>query len=340
VRLGFPQARRVIREALVHEGVTPEAAELQAHWLVEAELRGHASHGIQRLPVLLERTRRRLIDPAATPRLDWISDSAIVVEGNRALGPWVGVQAVDALSERAPETGVAVAAVRNANHLGLLSLYVERAAEAGLIGVALTTSEALVHPWGGSEALVGTNPIAVGVPASPHPFVVDMATSEISMGKVLAHRHHQTPLDPRWAVDSRGRPTTDPSAVAALSPFGGAKGYGLALAFELLVATLSATALGTRVTGTLDVEHPATKGDLFVCFAPARFGESDATRAAVDDYLEELRRSPAVDASTPVAVPGDRARARREAALREGINLPHELVAELRGALQASEIVP
>src|SRR6185436_8230226 len=153
----------------------------------------------------------------------------------------------------APQQGVVTVAVRNANHLGLLAPYVERCAEAGLIGIVLTTSEALVHPWGGAAAQVGTNPIAVAVPAEPAPFVFDMATGAVSMGKILDHRNRGVPLEPGWAIDGAGRPTLDAAAAAggAIAPFGGAKGYGLGLAFELLVGAVTGSALGRAVSGTL-----------------------------------------------------------------------------------------
>lgn len=337
MRVDAERERRWIVAALEHVGVERPAADVQAEWLLEGDLRSHPSHGIQRLPVLVERVRRGLVNPAARAKLEWASDAALVVDGDAGLGPWVGSQVVAALAARAQETGVAAAAVRNAHHLGLLSLYVERAAERGLVCIALTTSEALVHPWGGARALIGTNPIAIGVPARPEPFVLDMATSEVSMGKVLAHRNRGEALEPGWAIDADGEPTDDPASVAALTPFGGAKGYGLGLGFELVVSILSGTALGTDVRGTLDVEHPPSKGDIFICVSPERFGVGDEALGRVERYLGELRGSSGPGAP-PVAVPGDGARSRRQKALREGIELPDELVGQLRPLMPTAEV--
>src|SRR5699024_3092522 len=115
------------------------------------------------------------------------------------------------------------------NHMGMLAPYVEKAAKAGCIAIALTTSEALVHPWGGARALVGTNPIAVGVPTVKQPFVLDMATSEVSMGKVLYYAGRDECIPEGWGIGSSGSSTTNPSEVIALTPFGGPKGYGLGL---------------------------------------------------------------------------------------------------------------
>ncbi|HEY2655659.1 MAG TPA: Ldh family oxidoreductase [Solirubrobacteraceae bacterium] len=310
----------------------PEAnAQTQTRWLIEADLRGHSSHGLQRLPVIAERIARGLCDPAAEPALSWASPAALVVDGRRGLGPCAGLAAVDALIERAPGHGVAVAAVHNANHLGLLAGYVERCAEHGLIGVALTTSEALVHPWGGRIAAVGTNPIAVAVPAHPDPFVLDMATGRVSMGKILDHRNRAVPLEPGWALDGEGRSTLDAAAAAngSIAPFGGPKGYALGVAFELLVGAMTGTALGRDVAGTLDTTAVCNKGDMFVCLDPRVFGSREFVQQ-VTAYLQILRDTPPQDGSAGVLVPGDRARAARAGRLEGGIVVADGVWAELR----------
>jgi LDH2 family malate/lactate/ureidoglycolate dehydrogenase len=314
------QERELIRDVLTALDTPPDNAEIQGSWLLEGDLRGHPSHGVQRLLTIAARIENGVADPRAQPRLRWVSASSLVVDGAGGLGPCVGLATVDALCERALEHGVAVGGVSNANHLGLLAPYVERCAERSLVGVALTTSEALVHPWGGRRAMVGTNPIAVAVPASPRPFSFDMATGAVSMGKILDHRNRGQALEPGWAVDAEGRPTLDAEAAAsgAIAPFGGPKGYGLGLAVELIVATLTSSALGTAVTGTLDPTSACNKGDVFLCLDPRMFGCGDVAER-VTEYLDELRAEPAQDGFDGVLVPGDRARATREQRLSEGI---------------------
>jgi LDH2 family malate/lactate/ureidoglycolate dehydrogenase len=146
-----------------------------------------------------------------------------------------------------------------------------------------------------------------------------MATSEISMGMVHAHALAGRPLPPGVALDSAGEPTTEPEAAkgGAIAPFGGAKGYGLGLGLELMVAALTASAIGTAVRGTLDETHPATKGDLFLLLAPA------TAPSALTEYLAEIRAS---GETTRVLVPGDRARMRRDERRTQGIALPDPLL--------------
>jgi len=337
------QVRDVIVDVLTALETPEENARTQADWLVEADLRGHPSHGLQRLPTIAARIAEGLIAPAAAPTLNWQSSSVLVVDGRRGLGPCVAAAALAELIDRAATSGVAVAAVANANHLGLLAPYVERCAAESLIGIALTTSEALVHPWGGRRAMLGTNPLAVAVPAEPDPFVLDMATGAVSMGRIIDHHNRGVALTPGWAVDAAGRPTVDPAAAigGAIAPFGGSKGYALGLAIELLVALLSGTAMGRDVAGTLDAEHVCNKGDVFMCLDPVRFGVDDvAARAGA--YLRQLRESPAQEGTAGVLIPGDRARADRARRLAEGVPIAPavwESVVELRSRLRRGSMV-
>jgi L-2-hydroxycarboxylate dehydrogenase (NAD+) len=331
--------RDVIVEVLVGVRIPVDEAREQAELLHEADLRGVHSHGVQRLPVLVERVRRGVAVGGAPITMTWRTPSVLAVDGARGLGPVVVNRALAAARARAAVAGVAVALVSNANHIGMLSHYAERLAAAGTILLAVTTSEALVHPHGGREALLGTNPIAFGIPTDDGPFVLDMSTAATSMGRVLELAARAEPLPAGWAIDASGTPTTDPHAVreGAISPFGGAKGYGLALAVELLVGALTAGAMGRGVTGTLDTESVCNKGDVLVCIDAGVAGPT-GHGAKLADYLAAVRESVPARGQPPVRVPGDRARELRQRRLREGIPLPAavwEAVTALRVAQAA-----
>ncbi len=332
MRVSAAEARAVARALLLDAGTPEPHAALQAEVLLEGELRGHPSHGLQRLPRLLNRIERGLADPLATGAQTWRKTGFLDVDGEAGLGPVVAMSAIEALLSRVGETGIALAAVRNANHLGMLAGYVEHIARAGCIGIAWSTSEALVHPHGGTRAMLGTNPIAVAIPTADEPFVLDLATSVVSMGKIHDHALRGAAIPGGWALDGEGFPTTDAERAkgGAIAPFGGPKGYALGLAFELLVVTLAGSAFAPDVHGTLDAEHEVNKGDVFIVIEPN--GAPD-TAARVSAYLDELRSSRPADPSHPVTVPGDGARARREAALRNGVDVPDRLWADLRSRL-------
>jgi L-2-hydroxycarboxylate dehydrogenase (NAD+) len=328
VRISADEARQLALEVLQAAGVPDEAASTQVDLLVEAELRGRASHGLQRLPIVVERIRAGLSDPRSRGVMRWRSEALLDVDGRGGLGPVVALAALDALSERARVTGIAAAVVANTNHLGMLGWYVERIAVRGQIALAMTTSEALVHPWGGVTAEVGSNPIAIGVPASPAPLVLDMATSATSKGLIQHYAEVGRPLPAGWAVDSAGEPTTNASVAldGSISPFGGAKGYGLAIAFEAMVGSLTGTAFGRDVAGTLDASLPVTKGDFFLVLEPG----TGHIAADLDNYFDTVRASAPSAAAQPVLIPGEGGRARRERALGEGIDVPELLVRRLQ----------
>lgn len=322
------QLQHLATRLLQARGAPPAIASLQADLLLEADLRDSPSHGLMRLPRLLARIDNGLADPTATGHHHWRAEALLEVNGQRALGPAAMMAALTAMLPRLRATGITLAAIRNANHIGMLAYYAEQAAAHNAISIVLSTSEALVHPYGGTQAMLGTNPIAIGIPTTEEPFVVDLATSIVSMGKIHSHALRGEPLSEGWAVDSSGFPTSDAEAAkhGAIAPFGEAKGYGLGLAVELLVAALAGSQLAPAIRGTLDATEPANKGDLLILIDP---GARNGVAAQLSNYLHALRASRPSHPDRPVAVPGDGARKRRKAALRDGIDIPPTLLDEL-----------
>ena len=316
------EIRSVSMQALCRAGVSSGHAETQLSLLLEAELRGVPSHGLLRLPRIIERIGNGATDPSTCGAGHWRGNALWQVDGRQGLGPVVAVEALRTICGKANDSGVAMAAVRNCDHLGMLAWYAEHVAAQGQILIALTISEALVHPWGGRQALLGTNPIAIGVPGADAPFVFDMATSLVSMGKIHDHASRDLPIPLDWALDAQGNPTVDPNAAksGSIAPFGGAKGYGLGLAFELLVASLAGSAIGRDVKGTLDSTELCNKGDVFIVMEPLA-----DTGSLVSRYLEAIRQSPAADPATPVRVPGDRALKTRKERMDKNISLAAEV---------------
>ena len=325
--------RDLITEILSRLNVDPRAGEIQADIFTEADLRGHHSHGVQRLPVLAKRIAKGLIRAQVEPAYTWTADSVLSVDGKDGLGPFVAESALERAQPVLRQRGIVAVAIRNSSHIGMVGYYCERQARQGMVCIALTTTEALVHPHGGLERLVGTNPIAIGIPSQPVPFVFDMATSTSAMGKILARQHRGEPLPPGWAVDAEGNATTSADAAlrGALTPAAGAKGYGLGVAIGLLAGLLPGGEIGRQVLGTLDTEYRATKSDLFVLLDPTAFfgGQNLAERAG--GYLDQIRRSRPQPGQEKVIVPGERSRAMREERLEKGIPLSPEVWTAVQG---------
>ncbi|MBW8708600.1 MAG: Ldh family oxidoreductase [Alphaproteobacteria bacterium] len=330
------EVRKLAESILLAHGVPASHAKTQAGLFIEAEMRAIPSHGLLRLRRVIERIRAGLSVPGATGAQTWTARCFLSVDGERGLGPVVAMAALDTIIPRAREDGIAIAAIRNTNHLGALAYYAEHVATRGLTCIALTISEALVHPWGGRKAMIGTNPIAIGVPADPTPMVLDMATGLVSMGKIHDHANRGAPIPLGWALDEKGDPTTDASAAkkGAIAPFGGPKGYALGIAFEVLVASLAASAIGTDVKGTLDSVHVSNKGDLFIVIAPPH---AEAAKALVSDYLETIRAAAPADPAHPVLAPGDRAHAARAQSIKRGMFIDDGLWADLQKLSQESK---
>lgn len=315
------EATEVAVQLLARVGVPRDSAETQSDLLVTAEAKGVPSHGLLRLPRLLRRIANGIAHPTTHGRQHWISPCHLTVAGEQGLGPVVAKAALDAAEPVAKKLGVALVTMADANHLGMLSWYTERLAGHGLVSIAATTSEALVHPWGGTSAVLGTNPLSIAVPAD-RPVVLDMATSQVSMGKIHDYAARGEPLDEGWALDAHGQPTTDAEAArdGALSPLG-VKGYALGVTLGALVANLTGTATGTAVRGTLDDTEPANKGDVFILI--------DGGDSPIDSFLDEVRDSRPAHPDRPITVPGDRSSAQRQQAESVGLDIPDALWDEL-----------
>ncbi|MGV8954081.1 MAG: Ldh family oxidoreductase [Cypionkella sp.] len=330
------EARQLAECALVRAGVPRERAVVQVDLWLDADMRGVPSHGLLRLERLIQRLAAGLVDARTTGIQVWQGAGYLLVDGQNGLGPVVANAALETIQARARETGIAAAAIRNAQYIGMLAWYAERIARAGQVAIVLSTSEALVHPWGGRQALVGTNPVAIGIPTgAADPFVMDMATSRVSMGEIHDHASRGQPISADRALDAHGCPTADPEAAeqGAIAPFGQAKGYALGLGFELLVSALSGSALGRDVQGTLDAEHLSNKGDVFIVVD----GPSTAGLAA---YLDIIRSADPAEGFERVMVPGERGRATRADRLRDGVPIADAVWERIQYAARTSPTEP
>ncbi len=308
-------------------GANEDESSIQADVWTEADLRGIHSHGLQRLPVLATRIQKGLLRVNVKPELTWTTNSVLNVDGKDGFGTAICETSLRILSPAARKNGVAVLSVRNAAHVGMLGYYCEKRAEEGLVCIGFTTTEVLVHPYGGAEALVGTNPIAIGIPSIPRPFLFDMATAISAMGKIIAYKHRGETIPEGWAIDKAGNPTTDPQAAlnGSLAPAAGPKGYGLGISIGMLAGLLPGAEIGRAVLGTLDVDHRCTIGDLFILLDPKAFPGGDTLATGVKNYLEELRASKPQKGFTKIAVPGDRGHELRQLRIEHGIPHPEEV---------------
>jgi LDH2 family malate/lactate/ureidoglycolate dehydrogenase len=318
--------------------------------LVAADRRGIPSHGTARLPNYVALVDAGVVDTRGRPAIDAGRGAFVRFDAGNGWGPHSGRIAIDWAIATARTTGIALASVRNANHYGIAGWYAIRAAAAGMIGISMTNTTGVVAPTRSSVGLIGTNPIAIAAPAGHRPaFSLDMATSTVPRGKIEVAERRGTPIPLGWAIDPEGRPTTDPAAalVGALMPLGGLeetagyKGYGLALAVDVLTGVLAGATFGKRISGLFDTDAPSDLGQLFLVIDPGAIGDAVAFGERLGDYLDGLTRAPtAPDAPGRVLVPGEPEVAAEAVSRIEGVASDAQHLAGLRGLAARFGIEP
>lgn len=320
-------------ELLVKNSVPESAAQTCAAVLVDAELEGLSSHGIMRLPIYVAAIKRGQLDPAGQVLITETGPATAAADGGNTLGQVVSVAAMDAAIELAQNAGVGVVTARNSNHNGAGSYYVQMATEQGLIGICATNSPPGIAPWGGKEAYLGTNPIAFGFPTKSNPVIIDLSLSVVARGKVIQAAKAGKPIPAGWALDSNGNPTTDPQAAlaGAMLPLGGAKGFALALAVEILSAVLGGASFGSHVVSILEENsEPANVGHWFMALDPARFGIPELFLDNIETLLMELKDIPLAQGHAEIRIPGAQRAANRRRLLEEGIEISDDLYNSLQ----------
>ena len=314
--------RELIGRILMAVGCRAEDAQTTATVLLEADLRGYATHGLLRLPMMVQRMQSGMIAAQAQPRIVTEREGAALVDAGRALGPVGVVFGADLAVRKAKRAGSYTVGVVNSDHIGMAGYYVERIAQAGCVGILAGVTQPLVHPLGGTERLLGTNPLAIAIPGGQDtpPVLLDFATSAIAFGTVLQAKASGQALPEGVAVGPDGQPTTDATRATqgALAPFGGHKGYGLGLVLGLLAGPL----LGAKVGKALGESVKAgqyDKGELVIAIDPEVFGDPAIFRQAVAAHIAEIKAVPPVASGEAIRIPGERSVAERARRLRAGV---------------------
>ena len=300
-----------ITRALVSVNVPPEDAAQVAALMAESDARGGDAHGVFRLPQYVKQIQEGAVN--ARPDIRVVSErpGTALVDGDNGLGHLAMKRAAELAVEKARRCGVAWVGTRHGNHAGPAQLYPRMAAAQDMIGIYFCVGNAnLVPPWGGTEALLSTNPIAIAVPGLRHPSIVlDMATTNAAFGKIRLKAQRNEPMPEGWMIDREGKPLTDPKRASEgfLLPIGGAKGYGLALMFGLLAGTLNGAAFGRDVVDyTVDSKTPSNTGQAMMAVDISAFADVTAFKQDVDEVWDEMKSSPTLPGFDEVRLPGER----------------------------------
>ncbi|HZL27017.1 MAG TPA: Ldh family oxidoreductase [Acidobacteriaceae bacterium] len=314
-------------------GVPTGDAEILARSLVDADLHGVSTHGVSRLNIYLQRIKKGLIDPKAELVVERGFGSVLTLDACNGLGQVQAVKALDLLMPRAKANGVAVATIRHSQHFGALSYYCNLAADEGMVLLAMTNCEPAMSPEGGYEAFFGTNPIAASFPTGKGFHVkIDLATSVVARGNVIAASKKKEAIPQGWALDRQGRPTTDAkeALLGTILTMAGHKGYALALMVEVFSSILSGAAVGPAIGSMYkDLDRPQNVGHFFCLLNIAAFLDPEEFKQRIDATIDQLKSSKRRPGVEEILVPGERSA--RNAALNEarGIAINDETLAEL-----------
>ncbi len=331
-----PAIARLAETILVAAGAAPDEARMVAHYLIAADLAGHASHGVMRVKQYVEQIRKGEIVCDMVPRTVNEGPGFAVLEGGLGFGQIGAAAATRVACDKAASQGIAIVTLRNSAHVGRLGDWVELAARAGCISFHFvnTLSMPRVAPWGGKEGRLSTNPLAWGMPvAGGDPIVVDLTTSVVAEGKVRLARNARESIPAGWIVDRDGRQTTDPAQLydgGSLLPLGGLeaghKGYALSLMVDLMAGALSGGGASS------DTRKVNCNNFTVIAIAERQLAGDGSIAAEARQFVDWVRSATPVDAASPVRMPGEVERARCSRQLRDGLELDEGVRQALRDA--------
>jgi len=336
-------------EALERLKVSNEDARITADVLVEADLRGIDSHGVARMSRYVSGIQQGMMKPQANPKVAHETPCTATIDGDAGLGQPVSHRAMKLAITKAREHSIGFVAVKNSNHFGIAGYYAMMALTEDMIGFCTTNTEVIVVPTFARNAMLGTNPIAIAVPAGrERPFVLDMSTSTVTRGKLEVYARTEKPIPTNWATDEKGVATADPAQVlqniinrsgggllplgGSLEESGGHKGYGLALAVEIFSAVLPGALYSNRVypKDKNGKTLPSGIGHFFGAMRVDAFRQKDEFKRDMDDLINRLKNAPKADGADRIYIHGEKEFEEAERLAKMGIPLNRKVAEDLR----------
>ena len=330
VRVSAAQLAEFVTRAFIAAGLPEADAKSVAGLMVEADLRGSDTHGVIRLPLYVRRLRAGGIN--AKPNIRVVHDRAAValIDGDNGMGHLVMRRAAELAIEKAKATGIGWVGARMSNHAGPAALYVTMPLAHDMIGLYFAVgSNNHLPPWGGSESLLGTNPMAVAVPTLEEPpIVLDMAPTVAAYGKVRLKAQRGEPMPIGWMIDREGKPLTDAKRAdeGHLLPIGDYKGYGLSLIIALLAGALNRAAVGREVIDFVKETGKATNtGQAIMALSIEAFVPPAEFKKAVDGFVRDIRHSRRLPGVERIWLPGEQSHAKQRDRRARGVPMPKAL---------------
>ena len=314
----YEKLKKFSEDAFVKFGFTKKESEIITDVLLTSDLYGIDSHGMQRLVRYHKSIETGLIQMNKKPETVFETPVSAVIDGKGGMGQVIGYDAMNLAIEKAKKSGMAIVTVKNSNHYGIAGYYANMACREGLIGMSMTNTKAIMVPTFGKQAMLGSNPIAIAMPAKPYNFFFDSSTTVVTRGKLELYNKLGKPLPDGWAMAASGKGSNNASEVlgnisasagGGILPLGGLeektgshKGYGYGMLCEIFTAILS-------MGGTSNHTYEDNKAEICHCFIainPEIFGSSDDIKENLSKFLEELRQSPKADGAERIYTHGEK----------------------------------
>ncbi|MDA8126998.1 MAG: Ldh family oxidoreductase [Deltaproteobacteria bacterium] len=321
-------------QVLTKAGLSSESADIVTKSLMCAELRGVYSHGVVRLETYLQRIEKGIMKLSAPITTEMDAPGVALLNANNTFGQVAGYKAMQLAIEKAKTCGNGVVCVKNSNHFGVAAFYAGMAVEANMVGWVFTHSSPAMAVFGTKTPLIGTNPIAIAIPAGKHlPIVLDMSTSVVARGKIRYSALTGQSIPLGWARDPEGNPTQDANLAlkGTLEPVGGPKGSGLSLIIDILSGVLTNTVLTGGVKTVTDMSGPGRTGHFFMALDISKFIDPDLFKANLDKVITDIKALPPVNEGGKVFMPGEIELLAEIKRREEGTPLDKEVVDMLNG---------
>ena len=337
----YDQLNQLCNDAFQKFGFSADEAKTITDVLLLSDVYGIESHGMQRMYRYYKSIQKGMIDINAKGDVVFETPVSAVIDGRDGMGQVIGRKAMEMAIEKAKTTGIGMVVVRNSNHYGIAGYYAKLACDQGLIGLSCTNTNPIMVPTYGRTAMLGTNPIAVAMPAEPYPFFFDASTTVVTRGKLEVYNKAGKELHDGWALNKDGHPSNDAADVlgniaahkgGGIMPLGGStedtgshKGYGWAMVCELFSSILS---MGT----TSDQTGKGGKGGIchgFMAINPGIFGDAEGIKAHLSAYLEALRNAPKADGQARIYTHGEKEVEAQARLMEEGIPVNDNTMVEV-----------
>ena len=322
---------------LVALGASPEESTLVARSLVWADMRGIPTHGMNFLTKIVDRIEKGMLDLPTRVTVLSTKGATAHLDGGNGFGQVAADKAMRMSMDLARKHGVGVSLVRNTNHIGILAFYTHLAAREGMLGLCMCNAAASMAPTGGAEAFMGTNPLSIALPSGDGPpILVDMSTSVVARGKIRRALAKGQEIPAGWALDERGRGTTDPQAAmnGSLLPIAGPKGYALALFVDLIVGLLSGSKYGREVLTFHKPLGPTGVGVMTMALDIESFMALDQFTRLVSEHTDSIRGSRKAEGVERIYLPGEIESEREEISRSKGVELDHAAIQSLNQLLE------